>query len=205
MEKFTVLDGVAAALPLINVDTDTIIPARYLKTISRGGLGAAAFSTLRYDAQGAERADFVLNQPRYRGAQILITGANFGCGSSREHAPWSLADLGIRCIIAPSFADIFRNNCFNNGILCVALPQAEVDALAALAGSGNTAGGRFTVDLEAQTIVAPDGSHVAFAIEPGRRADLLAGRDEIARTLSRDVEIAAFETQMPDRPVIECN
>ena len=203
MERFTRLTAVAAPLPLMNVDTDTIIPARYLKTIARKGLGKSAFAPLRYDEQGAERAEFVLNQPRYRDAKILIAGANFGCGSSREHAPWSLADFGIRCIIAPSFADIFRNNSFKNGVLCIALPQAQVDALAALAGTGNTAGGAFTVDLAAQEIVAPDGSIMSFAIDPARRADLLAGLDEIGHTLAAEGEIAAFERRRgdADRPV----
>jgi 3-isopropylmalate/(R)-2-methylmalate dehydratase small subunit len=204
MEKFTVLHAVAAPLPLMNVDTDTIIPARYLKTIKRKGLGAAAFSALRYDEAGSERPDFVLNQDRYRGAQILIAGANFGCGSSREHAPWSLLDLGIRCVIAPSFADIFHTNCLKNGILCVALPQAQVDALTALVSNGNTAGGAVTVDLEQQQIIAPDGTVMGFAVEPARRSDLLNGLDEIGRTLTHESAITAYEAALtaPDRPVI---
>ena len=154
MKQFTVLTGVAAPLPLMNVDTDTIIPARYLKTVGRTGLGKAAFQALRYDASGAENPDFILNRAPYRQARILITGANFGCGSSREHAPWSLLDFGITCVIAPSFADIFRNNCLKNGILCIALPAAGVEVLMAKAGSGNTAGGAFTVDLARQSITA---------------------------------------------------
>lgn len=198
MEKFKRLTAVAAPLPLMNVDTDTIIPARFLKTIARKGLGKSAFAPLRYDEHGAERADFVLNQPRYREAKILIAGANFGCGSSREHAPWSLADFGIRCIIAPSFAEIFHNNSFKNGILCIALPQKQVDALAALAGSGNTAGGDFTIDLDAQEIVAPDGSTTRFTIDPARRADLLAGLDEIGHTLAMEAQILAFEQRRGD-------
>jgi 3-isopropylmalate/(R)-2-methylmalate dehydratase small subunit len=193
MEKFTTLTAVAAPLPLMNIDTDIIIPARALKTVTRDGLGASAFHTLRYDAAGAERPDFVLNQDRYRGARILITGANFGCGSSREHAPWALAELGIRCVIAPSFADIFQANCFNNGILCIALPQANVDALVVSAGTGNTAGGTFTVDLERKTITVPDGGTVTFAVEPSRRDALLLGCDDIALTLTHAETISAFE------------
>ena len=193
MEKFATLTAVAAPLPLVNVDTDVIIPARALKTVTREGLGASAFYVLRYDEAGVERPDFVLNQPRYRGAGILIAGANFGCGSSREHAPWALAGIGIRCIIAPSFADIFHNNCFKNGILCIALPQAEVDALAARASEGNTAGGEFTVDLERQCITAPDGAEVRFTVEAGRREALLEGIDDIGATLRHAAEIDAFE------------
>ena len=183
MEKFTTLTAVAAPLPMMNIDTDVIIPARALKTVTREGLGASAFYTLRYDETGAERPEFVLNQDRYRAAQILITGANFGCGSSREHAPWALAELGIRCVIAPSFADIFHNNCFKNGILCIALPQEKVDHLTASAGAGNTAGGEFTVDLVQGRITTPDGGAVSFAVEPGRRDALLQGLDDIGATL----------------------
>ena len=195
MEKFTTLNAVAAPLPMMNVDTDVIIPARYLKTIKRTGLGKAAFTALRYDAHGQERPDFVLNQELYRGAKILIAGANFGCGSSREHAPWSLADLGIRCIIAPSFADIFYENSFKNGILCIALPQEVVDELTRVARSGNTAGGNFCVDLEAQIITRPDGQKIGFAIDSKRRADLLGGLDDIGRTLQQEHAIAAFEAR----------
>ena len=193
MDKFTTLTAVAAPLPLMNIDTDVIIPARALKTVTREGLGASAFYVLRYDETGAERPDFVLNQDRYRGAKILITGANFGCGSSREHAPWALAELGIRCVIAPSFADIFHTNSFKNGILCIALPQAQVDALAACAGAGNTAGGEFTIDLEHQCITTPDGGTVNFAVDPGRRDALIQGQDDIDATLGHAAEIAGFE------------
>ncbi len=193
MEKFKTLKAVAAPLPLVNVDTDMIIPARFLKTIKRTGLGKSAFYAMRYDEAGAERADFVLNQDRYRQAKILITGANFGCGSSREHAPWSLADFGFRCIIGPSFADIFHGNAFKNGILCITLPQAEVDKLAAKAGAGNTAGGEFTVDLENQTITAPDGAVMPFSLDGGTRNNLLKGLDDIGVTLQSAAEIDAFE------------
>ena len=193
MEKFTVLKAVAAPLPLVNVDTDMIIPARFLKTIKRTGLGTSAFYTMRYDDSGAERPDFVLNQEPYRHAKILIAGANFGCGSSREHAPWSLADFGLRCIIAPSFADIFHGNSFKNGILCITLPQADVDKLAAKAGTGNTAGGEFTVDLESQTITAPDGNVTPFTLDGTRRNNLLKGLDDIGLTLQHVGKIKTFE------------
>jgi 3-isopropylmalate/(R)-2-methylmalate dehydratase small subunit len=195
MKQFTVLTGVAAPLPLMNVDTDAIIPARYLKTVERTGLGKAAFHALRYDDSGAENPDFILNRAPYRDTRILITGANFGCGSSREHAPWSLLDFGITCVIAPSFADIFHNNCFKNGILCIALPTVEVDVLMAKAGSGNTAGGNFTVDLERQAITAPDGAVTTFSIDPARRQGLLEGLDEIGTTLQHPARIAAFEAR----------
>ncbi len=195
MEKFTKLKAVAASLPQVNVDTDMIIPARFLKTIKRTGLGKSLFYAMRYDEQGNERPDFVLNQDRYRGAKILITGPNFGCGSSREHAPWSLADYGIRCIIGSSFADIFYNNTFKNGILCITLPQAEVDKLAAKAASGNTAGGAFTVDLENATITAPDGAVTTFSLDGARRNNLLKGLDDIGITLESAKEIASFENK----------
>ncbi|MHB1205843.1 MAG: 3-isopropylmalate dehydratase small subunit [Rhodospirillaceae bacterium] len=195
MKQFTVLTGVAAPLPLMNVDTDTIIPARYLKTIGRTGLGKAAFHALRYNASGAESPDFILNRPPYRETRILITGANFGCGSSREHAPWSLLDFGIACVIAPSFADIFHNNCLKNGILCIALPVADVEALMAKAGSGNTAGGNFSVDLERQSITAPDGTVTPFDLDPAHRRSLLEGLDEIGLTLRGHAQIADFEAR----------
>ena len=201
MEQFNVLKAVAASLPQVNVDTDMIIPARFLKTIKRTGLGKSLFYAMRFDEQGTERPDFVLNQDRYRNSQILITGANFGCGSSREHAPWSLADYGIRCIIGPSFADIFYNNTFKNGILCITLPQAEVDKLAAKAAEGNTAGGAFTVDLEAQTITASDGAVTPFSLDGTRRNNLLKGLDDIGITLESVKEITSFEgKQHRDQP-----
>ncbi len=193
MEKFKALKAIAASLPLMNVDTDMIIPARFLKTIKRTGLGKSAFYVLRYDENGAKRPDFVLNNEIYRRAKILIAGANFGCGSSREHAPWSLADLGLRCVIAPSFGDIFYNNSFKNGILCIVLPQDQVDRLAALASSGNTAGGEFSVDLERQVITGPDGSVTPFSVDGTRRTNLLEGRDDIGLTLQHAGKITAFE------------
>jgi 3-isopropylmalate/(R)-2-methylmalate dehydratase small subunit len=193
MEKFKALKAVAASLPLVNVDTDMIIPARFLKTIKRTGLGKSAFYAMRYDESGAERPDFVLNKEPYRHAKILIAGDNFGCGSSREHAPWSLADFGLRCIIAPSFADIFYGNAFKNGILCITLPQEDVDKLAAKAGGGNTAGGEFTVDLENLTITAPDGGVTSFSLDGTKRTNLLQGLDDIGLTLQKVDKIAAFE------------
>ncbi len=193
MEKFETLKAIAAPLPQVNVDTDMIIPARFLKTIKRTGLGKSAFYAMRYDDAGNERPEFILNKEPYRGAKILITGANFGCGSSREHAPWSLADFGVRCIIGAGFADIFHSNCFKNGILCITLPQEQVDKLAALAGSGNTAGGEFEVDLENETIVAPDGSVLSFGVDAKRRDNLLNGLDDIGLTLQQKDKIAAFE------------
>jgi 3-isopropylmalate/(R)-2-methylmalate dehydratase small subunit len=195
MEKFKVLKAVAAPMTLVNVDTDMIIAARFLKTIKRTGLGKSLFHAMRYDEAGNERPEFVLNKEPYRHAKILIAGDNFGCGSSREHAPWSLADFGIRCIIAPSFADIFHNNAFKNGILCIQLPQAEVDKLSDKAASGNTAGGEFTIDLEKQTITAPDGTVIAFNVDGTRRTNLLGGLDDIGITLQNDAKIAAFEEQ----------
>jgi len=195
MQKFTVLTGVAAPMPLANVDTDMIMPKQFLKTIKRTGLGKSAFFDMRYDESGAERPDFVLNKEPYRKASILITGANFGCGSSREHAPWGLADFGIRCVIAPSFADIFYNNCFKNGMLCVTLPQAEVDALMAQASKGNTAGASFAVDLKNQTITAPDGSVTRFDMDATRKHNLLEGLDDIGVTLKVADKIEAFEAR----------
>ena len=193
MEQFKVLKAVAAPMPLVNVDTDMIIPARFLKTIKRTGLGKSAFYAMRYDESGAERPDFVLNKEPYRHSKILIAGANFGCGSSREHAPWSLADFGFRCVIAPSFADIFYGNSFKNGILCITLPQDEIDKLAAKAGSGNTAGGEFTIDLENLTITAPDGVVTTFSLDGTKRNNLLKGLDDIGITLQSAAKIAGFE------------
>ncbi|MDX2222840.1 MAG: 3-isopropylmalate dehydratase small subunit [Rhodospirillaceae bacterium] len=193
MDKFTVLKGIAAPMPLVNVDTDMIMPKQYLKTIKRTGLGTGIFHDMRYDDQGKDRPEFVLNQEPFRRAKILIAGANFGCGSSREHAPWGLLDFGFRCVIAPSFADIFYNNCFKNGILCITLPPAQVDALMAKAQGGNTKGGEFTVDLEKKTIVAPDGAAVSFDIDETRRHNLLNGLDDIGLTLQHIDKIRAFE------------
>jgi 3-isopropylmalate/(R)-2-methylmalate dehydratase small subunit len=195
MEKFSVLKGVAAPMPLANVDTDMIMPKQFLKTIKRTGLGKSVFYDVRYDDNGDERPDFILNRETYRQASILIAGANFGCGSSREHAPWGLADFGIKCVIAPSFADIFYNNCFKNGMLCVTLPQAQVDKLMASAGKGNTAGAEFTVDLAQQTITAPDGAVMRFDIDPTRKNILVEGLDDIGLTLMQQDQIAAFEVR----------
>jgi 3-isopropylmalate/(R)-2-methylmalate dehydratase small subunit len=191
MDAFTVLTGVAAPLPAANVDTDKIIPARFLKTIKRTGLGVHLFSPLRYDADGAERPDFVLNQPAYRGAEILIALENFGCGSSREHAPWALLDFGIRCVIAPSFADIFHSNCFKNGILPVRLPHEVCERLMEDARLGGNA--RLTVDLVRQVVIRPGGEEVAFEIDAFRRHLLLNGLDDIGQTLGHDAAIGAFE------------
>jgi 3-isopropylmalate/(R)-2-methylmalate dehydratase small subunit len=191
MEKFTTLTGIAAPLPLVNVDTDMIIPKQYLKTIARTGLGRGLFDEMRYDTDGNEIPGFVLNQPAFRDAEILVTGENFGCGSSREHAPWALLDFGIRCVIAPSFADIFFNNCFKNGILPVVLPQAEVDVLMEDARKGANA--RMTVDLEAQTITTSDGQVIAFEVDPFRKHCLLNGLDDIGLTLEKAPAIARFE------------
>ena len=193
MQKFDVLTGVAAPLPLINVDTDMIIPKQFLKTIKRTGLGKNLFDEMRYDESGAEKPDFVLNKPAYRNAQILVAGDNFGCGSSREHAPWALLDFGIRCVIAPSFADIFYNNCFKNGILPIKLPQEEVDKLMDDASRGANA--VLSVDLEAQTITGPDGGSIRFDIDPHLKRCLLEGLDDIGLTLEKADAIAAFEAK----------
>ncbi len=193
MDKFTTLTGIAAPLPQVNVDTDMIIPKQYLKTIHRTGLGRGLFDEMRFDRDGTEIPTFVLNQPAYRDAEILVTGENFGCGSSREHAPWALLDFGIRCVIAPSFADIFYNNCFKNGILPIALPQEDVDALMAEAAKGANA--RMTVDLEAQTITTADGTAIGFEVDPFRKRCLLEGLDDIGLTLEKADAIGAFETR----------
>lgn len=194
MQPFTKLTGIAAPLPLVNVDTDKIIPAHWLKTIKRTGLGVGLFESLRYREDGSENPDFILNRQPYRQAVILITGENFGCGSSREHAPWALLDFGIRCVIAPSFADIFFNNCFKNGILPIVLPAATVDAL--MAEAETAAEPVFTVDLEEQVILRPSGGEpVRFEVEPFRRHCLLHGLDDIGLTLQQAEKIAAFEAR----------
>ena len=192
MQPFTKLTGVAAPLPLVNVDTDKIIPARHLKTIKRTGLGVALFETLRYHDDGSERPEFVLNREPYRHAEILITGDNFGCGSSREHAPWALLDFGIRCVIGPSFADIFFNNCFKNGILPIVLPQQQVDILAREASAAKDP--TFTIDLEKQEIHRPVGNEVfTFAVDPFRRHCLLNGLDDVGLTMQKAKRIDDFE------------
>ena len=191
MQAFTTLTGVAAPLPLANVDTDKIIPARFLKTIKRTGLGRNLFDGLRYDADGQERPDFVLNQGQYRRAEVLIAHENFGCGSSREHAPWALLDFGIRCVIAPSFADIFHNNCFKNGILPITLPREVCDQLMEDARLGGNA--RLTVDLPRQVVVRPNGQEISFEVDPFRKHLLLNGLDDIGQTMQRADAIEAFE------------
>ena len=193
MEKFTTLTGIAAHLPMINVDTDMIIPKQYLKTIKRTGLGSGLFAELRYDEDGKPLPDFVLHQKPYTEAKILIAGGNFGCGSSREHAPWALLDFGFRCVIAPSFADIFYNNCFKNGILPIILPQEEIDKLIDDAARGDNA--RLTVDLEAQEIRGPDGGVIKFDVDPHRKRCLIEGLDDIGLTLEKADAIETFEQQ----------
>ncbi len=191
MQKFTTLTGIAAHLPMINVDTDMIIPKQYLKTIKRTGLGRGLFAELRYDEKGAPLPGFVLHKPPYDKATILITGENFGCGSSREHAPWALLDFGISCVIAPSFADIFYNNCFKNGILPITLPQEEIDKLIDDASRGANA--TLTIDLPAQEIGGPDGGKIHFDIDPFRKRCLVEGLDDIGLTLEKVDAIEAFE------------
>ena len=191
MDKFTTLTGVAAPLPAINVDTDKIIPKQFLKTIARTGLGKALFYEMRYDDQGKERPDFVLNKPAYRQAKILVAGINFGCGSSREHAPWALLDFGIRCVIAEDFADIFYNNCFKNGILPIRLPKAEMAKLFDDAERGANA--TLTVDLDSQTIRGPDGGTIHFEIDAFRKHLLLNALDDVGLTMQKSAKIDAFE------------
>ncbi len=193
MEKFEKLTGIAAPLPLINVDTDMIIPKQFLKTIKRSGLGVNLFDEMRYDDDGNEISDFVLNKPQYREAEILVAGDNFGCGSSREHAPWAIKDFGIRCVIAPSFADIFYNNCFKNGILPIALPQDQVDVLMKDAEKGSNA--RMIVDLEAQTVTTSEGESFHFEVDSFKKHCLLEGLDDIGLTMEKSDAIAAFETR----------
>jgi 3-isopropylmalate/(R)-2-methylmalate dehydratase small subunit len=193
MEKFAELTGIAAPMPMINIDTDMIIPKQFLKTIKRSGLGVNLFYELRYDTTGMENRDFVLNKPPYRDAKILIAGANFGCGSSREHAPWAILDFGIRCVIAPSFADIFFSNCFKNGILPITLPQTEIDKLLDDASRGANA--TITVDLEKQEIRGPDGGVIHFDIDPFRKKCLIEGLDDIGLTLVKKDRIDAYEAK----------
>jgi len=191
MEPFKKLDGIAAPLNMINVDTDMIIPKQFLKTIKRTGLGKSLFFEMRTKEDGSENPDFVLNRPAYKHAQILVTGANFGCGSSREHAPWALLDFGIRAVIAPSFADIFYGNCFKNGILPIALPQSDIDKLMDDAERGANA--VITIDLEKQEIRGPDGGCIKFEIDPFRKQTLLQGWDDIGLTLRNEQKISDFE------------
>jgi 3-isopropylmalate/(R)-2-methylmalate dehydratase small subunit len=193
MQKFDVLTGVAAPLPILNIDTDMIIPKQYLKTIKRTGLGKGLFSEMRYREDGSENPDFVLNKPAYRKAEILVAGDNFGCGSSREHAPWALLDYGIRCVISTSFADIFYNNCFKNGILPIVVPPEDLKKLMDDAERGANA--TLTVDLVNQVIKGPDGGSIAFEIDPFKKHCLLNGLDDIGLTLEKASDIAAFETR----------
>tara|TARA_R110002096_G_scaffold95576_5_gene214127 strand:- start:2840 stop:3445 length:606 start_codon:yes stop_codon:yes gene_type:complete len=193
MDKFKKVDGVAAPLPILNVDTDMIIPKQFLKTIKRTGLGKNLFDEMRYTKEGEEIADFVLNKPQYRNAEILVAGDNFGCGSSREHAPWAIADFGIKVIISTSFADIFYNNCFKNGILPIKLSQADVDKLMDDAERGANA--TVSVDLEAQEIKGPDGGTISFDIDPFRKHCLLEGLDDVGLTLQKEDKITSFENK----------
>ncbi|GEP11983.1 3-isopropylmalate dehydratase small subunit [Methylobacterium gnaphalii] len=197
MEKFTTLEGVAAPMRIINVDTDRIIPKQYLKTIKRSGLGKGLFSEMRYRDDGSENSDFILNKPAYRQAKILVAGDNFGCGSSREHAPWALADFGIRCVISTSFADIFFNNCAKNGILAIVVSPEDLEKLFQDAERGSNA--TLTIDLAAQTIKGPDGGTLHFDIDEARKHSLLNGLDEIGLTLQRNAAIDSYEAKLAER------
>ncbi|TDT73670.1 3-isopropylmalate/(R)-2-methylmalate dehydratase small subunit [Litoreibacter halocynthiae] len=193
MDKFETLTGIAAPMPLINVDTDMIIPKQFLKTIKRSGLGVNLFDEMRYDDDRNEIADFVLNKPQYREAEILVAGDNFGCGSSREHAPWAIKDFGIRCVIAPSYADIFYNNCFKNGILPIVLPQEQVDVLMKDAEKGANA--RMSIDLEAQTVTTSDGEVFSFEVDSFKKHCLMNGLDDIGLTMEKVASVKAFEAK----------
>jgi 3-isopropylmalate/(R)-2-methylmalate dehydratase small subunit len=193
MDKFTHLSGIAAPMPLVNIDTDMIIPKQFLKTIKRSGLGVNLFDEMRYDDDRNEIADFVLNKPQYRAAQILVAGDNFGCGSSREHAPWAIKDYGISCVISTSFADIFYNNCFKNGILPIVLPQQAVDVLMQDATKGSNA--RIEVDLETQTVTSSDGEVFAFEVDAFKKHCLLEGLDDIGLTMEKAGAIDTYESR----------
>lgn len=197
MQPFTTLTSTPAPMKVVNVDTDMIIPKQYLKTIKRTGLGTALFSEMRYKEDGSENPDFVLNQPAYRKSQILVAGDNFGCGSSREHAPWALLDFGIRCVISTSFADIFYNNCFKNGILPIKVTPEQLDALFDDAERGSNA--TLTIDLEKQTIQGPDGGTITFELDPFRKHCLLNGLDDIGLTMEKGAKIDAFEDKLKQR------
>ena len=194
MTPFTTLTGIAAPMPLVNIDTDMIIPKQFLKTIHRSGLGKNLFDEMRYTADGAENPDFVLNKPAWRESQIIVAGDNFGCGSSREHAPWALLDYGIRCVISTSFADIFYNNCFKNGILPIVLPEDAVQAL--MRDAENGANARLTVDLESQTVTGADGTAYHFDMDPHRKHCLLNGLDDIGLTMEKAPAIEAYEARI---------
>ncbi|MBR9650000.1 3-isopropylmalate dehydratase small subunit [Thalassovita aquimarina] len=199
MEKFEKLTGIAAPMPLVNIDTDMIIPKIFLKTIKRSGLGVNLFDEMRYDRDGNEIPDFVLNKPQYRDAEILVAGDNFGCGSSREHAPWAIKDFGIKCVISTSFADIFFNNCFKNGILPIVLPREQVDLLMKDAEKGANA--RMTVDLEAQEITTSDGEVIKFEVDAFKKHCLLNGLDDIGLTMEKADAIKSYEDKMAqERP-----
>ena len=194
MEKFTTLTGIAAPMPLVNIDTDMLIPKQFLKTIKRSGLGVNLFDEMRYNLDGTEIPEFILNQPAYRSAQIIVAGENFGCGSSREHAPWALLDFGIRCVIAASFADIFYNNCFKNGILPIVMPPEVVEVLMADARRGANA--RMTVDLAAQTVTTSDGQVFPFTVDAFRKHCLINGLDDIGLSLEKVAAIDAYEARL---------
>ena len=196
MEKFEKISGIAAPMPLINIDTDMIIPKQFLKTIKRSGLGVNLFDEMRYDDNGDEIPDFVLNKPAYRSSEIIVAGDNFGCGSSREHAPWAIKDFGIRCVIAPAFADIFYNNCFKNGILPITLPQDQVDILMKDAEKGANA--RMEVDLVAQQITTSDGEVFSFEVDEFKKRCLLEGLDDIGQTFQKVAAIDSFEAKASD-------
>ncbi|ASP19894.1 3-isopropylmalate dehydratase small subunit 1 [Antarctobacter heliothermus] len=193
MDKFEKLTGIAAPMPLVNIDTDMIIPKQFLKTIKRSGLGVHLFDEMRFDDNGDEIPDFVLNKPQYREAQVIVAGDNFGCGSSREHAPWALKDFGIKAVVSTSFADIFYNNCFKNGILPIALPREAVDLLMKDAEKGSNA--RMIVDLEAQTVTSSDGESFSFEIDPFKKHCLLNGLDDIGLSMEKVSSIDTFEVQ----------
>jgi len=199
MQKFDKLSGIAAPMDILNIDTDMIIPKQFLKTIKRSGLGVNLFHEMRYDDSGAERPDFVLNKPEYKQAKILVAGDNFGCGSSREHAPWALLDYGIRCVISTSFADIFFNNCFKNGVLPIKVTSEQRDAL--MADAADPENPELSIDLVNQTISRPNGATISFDVEPFRKQCLLDGLDDIGLTLEKGGEIEAFEASRDtDRP-----
>ena len=194
MDKFEKLSGIAAPMPLINIDTDMIIPKVFLKTIKRSGLGVNLFDEMRYQDDGSENPDFVLNKPQYRETEILVAGDNFGCGSSREHAPWAIKDFGIRCLISTSYADIFFNNCFKNCILPIVLPKAQVDVLMKDAEKGSNA--RIEVDLEAQTVTTSDGETFSFEVDAFKKHCLLNGLDDIGLTMEKAASIDAYESKL---------
>ena len=199
MDKFETFTGIAAPMPLVNIDTDMIIPKQFLKTIKRSGLGVHAFDEMRFDREGNEVPDFVLNKPAYRESSILVAGDNFGCGTSREHAPWALADFGIKVVVSTSFADIFFNNCFKNGMLPIVLPQEQVDLLMSDAEKGENA--RMTVDLEAQEITTSEGEVIKFDVDPFRKHCLLNGLDDIGLTLEKADAIKSYEERVAqERP-----